>query len=1441
MSMKTMIQKFIIFLFLISILFGLNAQNDIKIPEEKPLMRFTVKDSLGLINLPKLTLPELFKGPNAPILPSILDNTIHKFWRPVYAQVALECGQASAIGFGLTYEINRLRDFDSSIEDNQYPPHFTWNFGNGGNGYYGVSYFHSFEIVKYLGCPTVTEYGGMTAGGGSRWMSGYDSYYSSMKNRMSEAYQIDVSTAEGIETAKHWLHNHLDMADIGGVAMFYTSAPYGMPVLPAGTPEAGQYVVTSWGGANHGLTISGYHDSICWDYNNDGQYTNDIDINNDGVITPRDWEIGGFRFANTYSGGPNFGNGGFSYMTYKSCADPSGNGGIWNNALHVIYAKAQTEPLLTAKIKLTHDCRDKIRVRIGVSTDLNSESPEYILSFPVFNFQGGCRKMQGGSTTADKTIEFGLDISPILNFIGTGVPARYFLLVDENDPSNTATGEINQFSIIDYTSGVNEYDCGYNDVSLDNQSLTKLWVNHTVNFETVSIATETLIPATVYEPYNENLEAENGTPPYLWEYDLSFQETVISESFPAISATQLNPGSSYQTVNLDFDFPFYDGSYDQIRVYSDGYIMFDSPTSWPYQVYDFLNFKRNKHIAPFIADLTISASSGDGVWFEGEANSAIIRWKVSVNGYEGQSELNFAVKLFENGDIKYYYGENNYPLIDWMSGISDGVNKYFQFTEVSGDEQIPENISIDLKCGKILEGFTLSREGMLSGTPHEIYSDYEINVRVSDANNLTASAVVMFSTDGTNYLIIDDYSVFAGDDNILEAGETGFISVDIKNLGDEAITAVNMQISIDDDFVTLIDTTEELGNFSAGETKTFTNVFSFEIDNLCTNAYNLDFNTLISDYFGEEWESHIYLSVHAPELQVGNAAISDGNNGYLDPGETADLIVTINNLGGGTAQDIIANLSSSDPFVVINTSYSTISSIGANSTESVIFNITADPAIPIGYSLTFDVEVNAANTNSIQGEVSVVVGQTPVLIVDLDPNASSAIFMKSSIENIGLGYEYLTNLPDNLNIYSSIFLCLGIYSDNAVLSSNDGQKLADYLLEGGNLYMEGGDTWFYDNQTPVHSMFGINGLSDGAGDLGILNGLAGTLCENMIFNYNGENNWIDQLEAISPAQSIFNNDSPEYCAAVSNDAGDYKTIGASFEFGGLSDGNSPSTKDDLMATYLEFFGVLSYNLHSIFTATSNEICTDEQLLFNDQSLGNIISWNWTFEGGNPASSTMQNPDVTYSTSGLFNVELIVSDGINSDTLSRLNYILVHDFPDTPEKPFGPDYVLTNLGLIFDYQIIGVANASSYEWIIEPEEAGYIEGDGINATVEWTNAWFGTAEILVRAINTECGSGNWSESLFVICDIYDGIDEIENSVCTIFPNPTKGIITLKINEKIGNAEILIVNSLNEIIIHRIDKLNANESIKFDLSAYPTGVYMLKVIGNKNKYSKKIIVY
>ncbi len=88
-----------------------------------------------------------------------------------------------------------------------------------------------------------------------------------------------------------------------------------------------------------------------------------------------------------------------------------------------------------------------------------------------------------------------------------------------------------------------------------------------------------------------------------------------------------------------------------------------------------------------------------------------------------------------------------------------------------------------------------------------------------------------------------------------------------------------------------------------------------------------------------------------------------------------------------------------------------------------------------------------------------------------------------------------------------------------------------------------------------------------------------------------------------------------------------------------------------------------------FIANNTSVCYGSSVYFTDKSLTptNITSWNWSFPGGTPATSTSQNPLVTYNTPGTYNVTLIVTAPGGGDTITKRNYIVVQ--PDYNHLPF----------------------------------------------------------------------------------------------------------------------------------------------------------------------------
>ncbi|MBU2650520.1 MAG: T9SS type A sorting domain-containing protein [Bacteroidetes bacterium] len=929
-----------------------------------------------LMSLPELSLPERYRSMS---LPSSVDNSTQPYFRPVFNQSGYCCGQASGIAYNFTYEVDRVRSLPANIPDNQYPTHFSWNWWNSGYGYYGVSYLHSFRLLKKYGMPNVTDYGGTLAyGGEQRWMSGYNEYYNGMHNRINNAYQIYVGDPDGLETLKHWLYDHLEGSPVGGVASFYAQYMSPQAQLPAGTPEAGKWVIISFGGSpNHAMTIVGYNDSIRYDYNGDGQYTNHIDINNDGTVNMKDWEIGGFKMANSYGGVPNWGNQGFAYMMYKTVADKLGSGGIWNHCVHVLDAKQNCNPQLTMKVTLKHDCREQIKVRAGLNTDIIQSFPEILLEFPMFDYQGACMYMQGGNSVEEnKTIEFGLDITSLLSYINSGDTAKFFLQVQENDPYSQGSGEIVSYSLMDYTSGsAVEIPCQQNNVPLVNNGKIYLAITTPVTFDKVQVSNTVLPPVQIGQPYYCQMIATGGEAPYRWFLDKTYDEQTGAGAFPMINQVKLNPSnntSGFVSRDIDFSFPFYDSAYSRITVHVDGYLMFDEQLyPYPYFNDDMVLFTRTRHISPFMTEeLKIYTSLGDGIWYEGDSQSATFRWKCHLED-DDSKEVNVAVKLFPDGKIQYFYGnitaESN---LFWIPGIADGNDEHYQLCSNYNDGIPNSGDRIILTPYIHPEGLSLSEEGLLSGIVTTPYNATELKFRVEDNNFINNYKTLTFST--TGIIVLD--SLFAGGDNILDYSDTASISVDILNIESDTIQDANMIISSNDPYIELTDSTEYLGTLIPGIVKRFDDAFRFITSPSIPDGHTVQINTEIIGN-RQSWQNVITYDAHAPLLNVEEIIIAD-NNGRLDPGDTAEMILGIRNNGSSLVTALISELSSDDPAIEIIKAFDTVPLLLPDSGFYGNYHVIVAESANIGHMIDFQTLFSANRGYTAIDSFNLMIGLT---------------------------------------------------------------------------------------------------------------------------------------------------------------------------------------------------------------------------------------------------------------------------------------------------------------------------------------------------------------------------------------------------------------------------------------------------------------------------------
>jgi len=176
-----------------------------------------------------------------------------------------------------------------------------------------------------------------------------------------------------------------------------------------------------------------------------------------------------------------------------------------------------------------------------------------------------------------------------------------------------------------------------------------------------------------------------------------------------------------------------------------------------------------------------------------------------------------------------------------------------------------------------------------------------------------------------------------------------------------------------------------------------------------------------------------------------------------------------------------------------------------------------------------------------------------------------------------------------------------------------------------------------------------------------------------------------------------------------------------------------------------------------FVADEPDNCGSTGIQFTDLSYYNPTSWLWSFEGGEPSTSTEQNPTVSYSTPGLYNVSLTVWRDGHSTSITKTNYIGIYELPEAPATPGGDADICS--GFNFDYSVPFDENVQSYTWELIPASAGNLLVDMNEATLEADNTWTGDFTLKVKASNV-CGESPWSGN-------FEG---------TLHANPTAYLIT-----------------------------------------------------------------
>jgi hypothetical protein len=229
---------------------------------------------------------------------------------------------------------------------------------------------------------------------------------------------------------------------------------------------------------------------------------------------------------------------------------------------------------------------------------------------------------------------------------------------------------------------------------------------------------------------------------------------------------------------------------------------------------------------------------------------------------------------------------------------------------------------------------------------------------------------------------------------------------------------------------------------------------------------------------------------------------------------------------------------------------------------------------------------------------------------------------------------------------------------------------------------------------------------------------------------------------------------------------DYNKLKADFTFPhyfltGYYDVYIENPLDHEFFKYNSFNLTVSEELPDLSNISTNNMCPADYLSVSvtgtntnfNQGSPTVSAWLESEQGEEIDASNIYAADDSFL-NALFFVEnpgyydLHIWDYIDGNIVSESS-VYVYGDPDTPETPTGSDYLCLNS----EDRTYFVNNPNpnfTYEWQIQPPEAGEIFGNNLSADVSWTESYSGDAYIQVAA-HDNCGVSEYSEPLQVFIE------------------------------------------------------------------------------------------
>lgn len=228
-----------------------------------------------------------------------------------------------------------------------------------------------------------------------------------------------------------------------------------------------------------------------------------------------------------------------------------------------------------------------------------------------------------------------------------------------------------------------------------------------------------------------------------------------------------------------------------------------------------------------------------------------------------------------------------------------------------------------------------------------------------------------------------------------------------------------------------------------------------------------------------------------------------------------------------------------------------------------------------------------------------------------------------------------------------------------------------------------------------------------------------------------------------------------------------------------------------------------------FTMSNNTICAGTTINFTNTST-NAMSYNWSFPGGSPTSSTQTNPSVTFNSAGTYTVTLTATNTSGSSTSTQTVNVVANPVPS-----------ITQAGAN-----LSTGSFNTYQW--------YLNGSPIAGATSQNYTATQNGNYTVQVTNSSGCTGT-SSAVTV-----SGLSLDENNPANqilIYPNPAHHQVTIN-NPHAEGCTVQVMNLLGASLTTYTIQGSGVETL--DISGLASGTYLVKLSVGQHEIVRRIIV-